>query len=299
MLLRNAFFYTAGLCFLALAKVKHMLRGYASPKPFGMSEVDRCVTYDIKVVDEWLAYFERYTKGERSLNGKQVLELGPGSDLGAGMYLLSKGAYQYNACDVNSLVTSAPDKFYQRLYQRLQTIEPQTDVDFLQQQLDRLKAGQPSRLNYVVRDDFDLIAAFGKETMDIVFSQAAFEHFDDIEATVSRLTSVCKPSAIAVIEVDLKTHSRWISDKDPNNIYRYSEAIYSLFKFRGIPNRVRPCEYVDTFRRFGWQNVELTPISQQKNAENSYSGMDKQFSASKNQMDYLSIMICATKGTNG
>lgn len=284
---------------MALAKVKHMLRGYASPKPFGMSEVDRCVAYDIKVVDEWLAYFERYTKGEGSLDGKHVLELGPGSDLGAGMYLLSKGAYQYNACDVNSLVTSAPDKFYQRLYQRLQTMEPQTNVDFLQQQLDALKAGQPSRLNYVVRDDFDLIAAFGEETMDVVFSQAAFEHFDDVEATVSRLTSVCKPGAIAVIEVDLKTHSRWISDKDPNNIYRYSEAIYNLFKFRGIPNRVRPYEYVDAFRRFGWQNIELIPISQQRDTENSYSGMDKQFSAPKNQMDYLSIMICATRGLNG
>jgi len=280
-----------------------MLQGYASPKPFGMSEVDRCVAYDLKVVDEWVAYLERYTldsntfAGKSVLAGKNVLELGPGSDLGAGMYLLTKGAQQYNACDVNSLVTSAPDKFYQRLYQRLQTIDAETNVDVLQQQLDALKAGESSRLNYVVRDDFDLVKAFGPKTIDIAFSQAAFEHFDDIEATVSQLTAVCKLGAIAVIEIDLKTHSRWIVDKDPNNIYRYSEALYNLFYFRGIPNRVRPYKYVDTFRHFDWQNIELIPISKQADEKRSYSGMNQQFSAPKNQMDYLSIVICATRGT--
>ena len=37
----------------------------------------------------------------------------------------------------------------------------------------------------MVRDDFDLVAAFGRSTIDMVFSQAAFEHFDDLEATIA------------------------------------------------------------------------------------------------------------------
>ncbi|MEO1620280.1 MAG: methyltransferase domain-containing protein [Cyanobacteria bacterium J06632_3] len=272
-----------------------MLQGYSSPKPFDMSEIDRCVEYDINVVDEWVSFLHRYTQNQDALKGKTVLELGPGSDLGAGLYLLSKGCYQYNACDVNSLVTSSPNEFYQKLFDRLKTIDSQTDTHFLQAQLDAVKAGKSSRLNYVVRDDFDIVAAFGKETVDIVFSQAAFEHFDDIDATVAQLSAVCKADATLVIEVDLKTHSRWITAKDPNNIYRYSDTIYNLFKFRGIPNRMRPYQYIDALKRCGWKDIELHGISQQSESHDSYSGMNQRFQDSKNQMEYLSIIICARR----
>ncbi|MEO0770497.1 MAG: methyltransferase domain-containing protein, partial [Cyanobacteria bacterium J06649_4] len=177
----------------------------------------------------------------------------------------------------------------------LKQLNGDTNIGDLKEQLQALKANKPSKLNYVVRDDFDIVAAFGKETVDIVFSQAAFEHFDDIDATVKQLSAVCKPKATLVIEVDLKTHSRWITAKDPNNIYRYSSSIYSLFKFRGIPNRMRPYQYVDALKRCGWQNIELQAISQENEEKDSYSGMNKEFIDRKNQMNYLSIMICARK----
>jgi hypothetical protein len=63
-----------------------------------------------------------------------------------------------------------------------------------------------------------------------------------------------------VAEIDLKTHSRWIRDHDPNNIYRYSNAIYRALWFRGIPNRVRPYEYRAIFEAHGWTNVRITPL---------------------------------------
>lgn len=295
VLLRNTFFYTAGIAFLALAKAKHVIKGYSSPKPFDLSESDRCINYDIQVVDEWLTFLHRYTENSNALIGKNVLELGPGSDLGAGLYLLSKGASQYNACDVNELAKRAPDNFYEQLFNRLKQLNGDTNIGDLKEQLQALKANKPSKLNYVVRDDFDIVAAFGKETIDIVFSQAAFEHFDNIETTATQLSEVCKPNALLVIEVDLKTHSRWITPRDPNNIYRYSNSLYNLFRFRGIPNRKRPYEYVNALKRAGWKNIELIPISQQSAEMNSYAGMNKQFVHSKNQMEYLSIMICAQK----
>lgn len=295
MLLRNTFFHTAGIVFLALAKSKNILKGYSSPKPFDMSEVDRCVDYDIHVVDEWLAVLKNYTQDDNAFLGKNVLELGPGSDLGAGLYLLAKGCHKYSACDVNDLIKSTPDRFYDRLFDKIKSLESQADIDYLKTQLNKAKARQPSQLNYVVRDDFDLVAAFGPETVDIVFSQAAFEHFDDIEATVKQMTRVCKPTATLVLEIDLRTHSRWITEKDPNNIYRYSNAFYNAFKFRGSPNRARPYHYVEALKRSGWQDIELRPGMQLDPSLDSYSGMDKQFSEPKNQMNYLTIKVCARK----
>src|SRR3990167_1872124 len=102
MPLQDTFFYTAGIGFLALAKAKNILQGYSSPKPFNFSEAARCIEYDIGVVEHWLSYLQEYTHNSNSLVGKNVLELGPGSDLGIGIYLLSKGCLQYKACDVNN-----------------------------------------------------------------------------------------------------------------------------------------------------------------------------------------------------
>ncbi|MGB3790568.1 MAG: methyltransferase domain-containing protein [Phormidesmis sp.] len=301
--LRNAFFFTAGIAFLALAKAKHLLKGYTSPKPFDVSESQRCIEYDWQVIDEWLKYLTKYTNDENALLNKRVLELGPGSDLGAGLMLLAKGCTQYDACDVNALVKAVPDEFYTELFDWLSQKDGQkngqTDIAFLQQQLEQWQSGQPSQLNYVVRDDFDLVAAFGEGTVDIVFSQAAFEHFDDVEMTVAQMSRVCKPEATLVIEIDLKTHSRWITPKDPNNIYRYPQFVYDAFYFRGIPNRMRPYQYVGVLEQYGWQNVELTPISrieeERGDRRSRYAGMNRQFLDQKNQMDYLSIVICAQR----
>ncbi|MBN1308394.1 MAG: methyltransferase domain-containing protein [Chitinispirillaceae bacterium] len=171
--------------------------------------------------------------------------------MGIGIYLLSKGRCQYNACDVNDLMKSTPDNFYEQLFKKIKIIDSQTDISFLKEQLMKAKTGSISRLNYVVRNNFDFISAFGESTIDLVFSQAAFEHFDNIESTISQISSVCKTGAILVVEIDLKTHSRWIRDKDPNNIYRYQDWLYNIFRFRGIPNRIRPFEYKEALEHFG------------------------------------------------
>jgi hypothetical protein len=46
---------------------------------------------------------------------------------------------------------------------------------------------------------------------------------------------------------DRQTHSRWIREKDPNNIYRYARWFYRLFYSSGQLNRVRLAEYARFF----------------------------------------------------
>lgn len=311
--LRDIFYYLIGIGFLALAKAKNILLGYTTPKPFSISEPEKCVEYDMHVVELWLFHLLKFTHSETFLIGKNVLELGPGSDLGVGIYLLALGAKKYNACDVNDLVKTAPDSFYRLLFERLRTIKSQSDIkegsiclrgyfeqewlniDILKEYLVEMKAGHASRLNYIVRSDFDLVSAFGVNTIDLVFSQAAFEHLDDFDSTVEQLSVVCKPGAVVVAEIDLKTHSRWIRDRDPNNIYRYGNNVYKAFWFRGIPNRIRPFNYKETFERFGWKDVSIIPLSSVNISNRRTSCLNKRFRADINQMDYLSIMLCARK----
>ena len=156
--------------------------------------------------------------------------------------------------------------------------------------------GKNERLNYIVSKNFDLLV-FQDEEIDFVFSQAAFEHFDDVEKTVVQLSRIVKKGAILISEVDLKTHLRWIRDLDPNNIYRYNDVIYELFRFSGSPNRLRPFEYRNILKKHGWSKVVIIPLTV---ADDSYLArinvhLAKRFQESINQMDYLTIMLCGTK----
>ena len=90
-----------------------------------------------------------------------------------------------------------------------------------------------------------------------------------------------------VAEVDLMTHSRWIREKDPLNIYRYPQWLYRLFYFRGQPNRVRPSRYREAFQRLGW-NVNITPVSKAKTVPSSLRNIDCP--------DYLTILIEGSAG---
>jgi SAM-dependent methyltransferase len=291
--MRNAFLYAAGIGFLTLAKAKHLLRGYTSPKLFQLADTERCIAYDLKVVEEWLSHLKAYTGTQGSVRNKSVLELGPGSDLGVGLYLLAKGAAQYNACDVNDLMHAVPESFYAALIDRIGAREGAANSGPLQAEIEAARSGNASRLRLVVREDFDLVAAFGADSIDVVFSQAAFEHFDDMARTVEQLSIVCKPGATLVAEIDLKTHSRWIRDKDPNNIYRYPDALYQAFWFRGIPNRLRPYQYRDIFEAHGWTDVTITPIEWL--AERQRFAPDDAFKDARNQLEFLSVVFCARK----
>ena len=223
--------FSSGVLFLGLAKVKNMVQGYSSPKPFSLNEIENCIKYDIKVVDIWVERLQEYISSDNAdiLKGKRILELGPGSDLGVGLYLLSKNVAEYNAIDVNDLVQSVPKEFYVSFISHLKKNNSDIDESFLKNELENTREGNNNKLNFVCREDFDIVNALDSREIDIIFSQAAFEHFDDIDEAIQAISSVAVKGAKAVVLIDLKTHSRWIRDKDPNNIYRYPKWFYDLF----------------------------------------------------------------------
>lgn len=294
--IRNIFYHGIGGGFLFLNKIRHSLEGYKTPRPFPTTEIERAVQYDCKVVEEWLAQLKEY-KGDSALKGKSILELGPGADLGVGLILLAKGAKKYNAIDRHSLIQSAPKEFYVGLFEHLkETGHTKQEVNALKSELDLTLQGNNGRLNHVCRKDFD-ISIFEGEDIDLVFSQAAFEHFDDLDKVFSQLRKVVKSGGTLVAEVDLQTHTRWIRDADPLNIYRYRDYPYDLLKFPGSPNRVRPYEYQEILERSGWKDVHIDALlvldgDYMSKVQNSLS---ERFRDSLNQMHILSMMICATK----
>lgn len=292
---RNLFHHYAGIGFLALIKAKSALYGYRTPRTFGIEDFKRAVDYDANVVERWLFWLKSYT-GRNDISGKTVLELGPGADLGVGLILLAKGADKYNSLDVNNLVESVPDALYNELFTRIEK-GGHKNTGELKKQLDLTRSGKNDRLNYIVTRDFD-VTVFGKNTVDIVFSQAAFEHFPDMDRTVTQLSTVVKKGAVLIAEIDLKTHTRWIRDADPLNIYRYGDFIYNLFSCPGSPNRLRPVDYRRMFERNGWVKVRTTPVIKLEDGYVSKVGpsLSKRFRGAESEIQHLSVILSATKG---
>jgi SAM-dependent methyltransferase len=298
MKLANWFYYWAGIVFLLLSKARSIILGYSTPKTFSINEFQRCVEYDIEVVDKWITHLREYTMDDKlsTLNKKSILELGPGSDLGVGLYLLSKAAKEYIAIDVNNLIKSVPEKFYNVFFTYLKE-KKHIDTSFLIEELNKTINGGNDKLNYICRKDFDIVNALGSRKVDIVFSNAAFEHFDNIYETIKAISAVTVSGGIFIALVDLITHSRWIRDKDPNNIYRYPKWLYRLFSIRGTPNRVRPYQYKEALEINGWNNIKIETNNTLEDARYNFikNHLDKEFIEGKNQMKYLFIWICATK----
>jgi SAM-dependent methyltransferase len=292
--LANGFYFCAGILFLLLAKIKSRALKY-SPKPFSTTETERCIEYDIHVVDDWLNHLKEYAP-DYTIQNKHVLELGPGSDLGAGLYLLSKSVKKYTAVDVYDLASDVSPDFYHAFFTYLQEKE-QIRTDLLKEELLKTCQHQNDKLNYVCRSDFKLVEAVGGDTVDLVFSNAAFEHFSDFRKTIQDVSRVVASGSLLVVSIDLQTHSRWIRDKDPNNIYRYSDRFYKLFNFRSSPNRVRPWQYREALEQNGWKNIVIQPgmrlDDRRRNSFQDY--LNPKFRDAVNQMDYLTVWIYAAK----
>lgn len=210
-----------------------------------------------------------------SFDGRRILELGPGPDLGTGALTLARGARSYLAVDLFPLASDASSAFYRELGSALGV---RIDTSSLEYRLTTFPA-MPD-----VDGEFDLIV-----------SNATLEHFDDVPATFRRLGELAAPGCLMCHHVDAKTHMRWLKDRDPLNLLRYSASTYDRMSFPGIPNRLRAQDYVDAAAAAGFS----ARIAPGKRAPTDYlervrPALDGSFRA-RGDLDLLSFTLVAER----
>lgn len=249
--LRNLEMTILGLGFLGLAWGKNRLRGYTTPNSVAKSDVEGQITYLLDI----FAALRRFMPPQFDLCGRDVLELSPGASRGNGVLFLALGARSYHAIDMFDLAGGEDPGFHEKLLARF----PEG------READRARARALActpgarEFGYAVGADFDIPRLAEGRSFDLIVSCAAFEHYDCPAKTIADLTQVARPGCETIHIIDLQTHSRWIREHDPNNIYRYPEPIYRLFRFPGQPNRLRPADYVRSFAAEGWSDVRFAP----------------------------------------
>jgi len=270
----NALWWAVGLVLSAVNAVRHRLQGYRTPRKFGTEDVGRNVDYCISVVLTWL-------NSGVDVTGRRVLELGPGPDLGTGAVLLAAGAASYTAVDRFPLASSVDDRYYAELGERL---------------------GQPidrDRLAYSVTKYPEMSDIEGP--FDLIVSNAALEHFDDVPATMKRLAELLSPEGVMVHHIDGMTHMRGVRERDPLNLLRYSETLYRMTGFPGIPNRLRASDYVAAARDAGLSAIVKARTSAPEDYLSAVRpGLGRRFrDRSLDDLSPLSFALIASRNASG
>jgi len=281
------FWYIFGAAVLTANKLRYTLLGYTTPKPFRSDAVEQSIAYAYAVVSSWETALQDYCHSQTPFANTRVLELGPGSDIGVGTFLIDRGAQNYTAFDKNELLLTPQKDFIEALSKHLIT---QRAKDALL----TFASNESSPLSYRADPTFRLNQLSEKAPFSLVVSQAAFEHFEDPQAVIKELSALSSSGTIFCAEIDLKAHTRYIRDKDPNNIYRFNDTLYRLLHYTGIPNRVRVEEYQQYFEENGWENITIIHKRNVAPAQsNTLKGLNKRFN--KYDMQALEIILLATK----
>jgi SAM-dependent methyltransferase len=249
--------FLIGLFLRTINKVRHTLIGYKTARTFSPDKVEKSVTYCLNVVKNWEKALINYTGNLSPFTSKNIIELGPGPDLGTGIIMLASGSKSYTAVDKNKLINSTPPVFYNILLSRLKELpgyeKAKNAVDnILEQRFDE-------DFCYIHDSSFNLESVPDKK-YDILVSQAVLEHITDINKVFEILSHKLRPNSIMVNEVDLGTHTALIRDLDPLNLLRYSDSVWNLLKFDGSPNRLRAADYRNILKQLGFTKINICKL---------------------------------------
>jgi hypothetical protein len=182
-----------------------------------------------------------------SVNGKTILEIGPGDHLASGLAFLAAGAKSYAAVD------RFPGAYSSELSRRWYHLVAQT-WSHKYPQLKWPAHLDPSRFpDYPEVTTFPVSAENFKQTLryDLVCSFAVGEHVSDINAFAALNRRAVSTSGVGLHVIDFGGH-QWDRPHDPYLFLRFPESIWrAMGSNRGFPNRGRFHEYLAAFSQSG------------------------------------------------
>lgn len=173
------------------------------------------------------------------LQGKVLLEYGPGDVPGVALFMLAHGAQKVYCVDRFPLL--APSTLQARVIQSILDRLPEPQKACAGQCLSRTitTSFDPARLEYLVRPS-GLSGLHG--AVDLVYSRAVLEHVDDLEGTFRDMHEALLPRGIAIHLADLGSHG--LHDRNPLDFLTWPEWLWHLmYSQKGVPNRLRVDRY--------------------------------------------------------
>lgn len=178
--------------------------------------------------------------GRADLQGKRILELGPGDSLGVALRFLATGAKEVVCLDRFFSERNGDQQLaiYRALRERLSP--PERDIYDAAVDLRAGTAFDPSRLRYVYGIGIERAReVIEKGSIDAIVSRAVLEHVYDPDASFASMDALLAPGGRMIHKIDLRDHGMF-SDGGfhPLTFLTVSDRIYDrLVRDSGKPNR--------------------------------------------------------------
>ncbi len=225
---------------------------------------------DPKTPLEQLAFF-REALGDDGIEGKVVVEIGPGDALALGMLLLGLGATKYIAID--RFPGDLAGERAHRLYSELARVAPEEVRAGLS------RTGRPAEdfpwtdgpeaPVVVLSQSIERADLGGVGPADVVVSYNVLEHLSDLAAAFVGMAKILRPGGRMVHRIDYGPHGFWRGRPNPLEFLAVPDPLWSAMgSARGMPNRHRHPEVMAALaaagfdasatitRRFGREEVD-------------------------------------------
>jgi len=191
------------------------------------------------------------------LAGKVVMEYGPGDLPGVAALLIGRGARKVYCVDRFPLVNLS-DKNASVMVDLIagETEPARSRISACLRDPAQPGSGfDPKQIEYLVRPS----GLSGLEgAVDLVISRAVLEHVNDLEATFKDMVLAMRPGALAIHQVDLRSHGLHVDN--PLDFLTWSMRLWDwMYSDKGVPNRWRIDRYRDIVMRLPVDVLMLEP----------------------------------------
>jgi len=204
----------------------------------------------------WLA--EGRTEG---LAGADVLEIGPGGNVGVAVLMFLAGAQSVTCLDSAPWArTAEADAIYPRLIELAAGDQQLPLLLSLREQglrkPEQLASTLLERISYLASDDI-ATTNLPAESLDAIYSHACFEHFADPRLAIHQIARLLRSGGATSHQIDLRDHRNFY---DPPDFLSYGYRVWNLASSRSpnsVRNRWRLSQYRSAFEEEGLELVRL------------------------------------------
>ncbi len=206
------------------------------------------------------SYLNLLLEQVQSIQGKKILEIGPGTNLGLILALACHGA-QALVAD-RFLVPWDPDyhpRFYGLLRDRLLSRWP--DIDPTPLDMILAQGGYPPESVVLHPQSLEELSDIPDHSLDVVISNAVLEHLYDLKPAFAYLARITKPGGLGLHTVDFRDHRDF---SRPLEYLLFGDKEFAK-QFKGcrgeFGNRYRPQEMSQLLEQVGFAIKDLQPIT--------------------------------------
>jgi glycosyltransferase involved in cell wall biosynthesis/SAM-dependent methyltransferase len=225
------------------------------PLDFSPEALERDVKYALGTANTWI---DVLPGGADFLKGKKVMEIGPGINFGSILTLACLGA-QVLVTD-RFLTPWDPEyhpKFYALLRESLAERWPSIDLSPLEKIIAERHYPRESICAYTC--SLEKLSGVPDQSLDLVISNAVFEHLYDLKSAFAHLARITKPGGLGLHQVDFRDHRDYTRPLEYLLLSKKEFSIEFRERHGECGNRFRPNEMWHIFESVGFEVKEFRP----------------------------------------